>query len=99
MGRLTFITMARDNQASAILKKIRDQEIKFLRLQFCDIQGQPKNVAIPATQAEKALTQGIYFDGSSIEGFARIEESDMLLKPDTSTFSIIPWQPENGKMA
>jgi glutamine synthetase len=90
--------MARDNQAS-ILKKIRDQEIKFLRLQFCDIQGQPKNVAIPATQAEKALSQGIYFDGSSIEGFARIEESDMLLKPDPVTFSVLPWRPASSRVA
>jgi glutamine synthetase len=99
MEKSTLTTMARDNQASAILKKIRDQEIKFLRLQFCDIQGQPKNVAIPAIQAEKALTQGIYFDGSSIEGFARIEESDMLLKPDPATFSILPWRPASSKVA
>jgi glutamine synthetase len=91
--------MKRAATPEAILDRIRKEGIKFLVLQFCDIQGQPKNVTIPAIQAEKALTQGIYFDGSSIEGFARIEESDMLLKPDTSTFSIIPWQPENGKMA
>jgi len=90
--------MARDTQAS-ILKRIKDQEIKFLRLQFCDIQGQPKNVAIPAIQAEKALSQGIYFDGSSIEGFARIEESDMLLKPDPATFSVLPWRPASSKVA
>jgi glutamine synthetase len=90
--------MPRDSQAS-ILKKIKDQEVKFLRLQFCDIQGQPKNVAIPATQAEKALSQGIYFDGSSIEGFARIEESDMLLKPDPATYAVLPWRPVNNKVA
>ena len=90
--------MPRDSQAS-ILKKIKDQEIRFLRLQFCDIQGQPKNVAIPATQAEKALSQGIYFDGSSIEGFARIEESDMLLKPDPATYSVLPWRPASSKVA
>jgi len=90
--------MPRDSQAS-ILKKIKDQEIRFLRLQFCDIQGQPKNVAIPAAQAEKALSQGIYFDGSSIEGFARIEESDMLLKPDPATFSVLPWRPASSKVA
>jgi glutamine synthetase len=90
--------MPRDSQAS-ILKKIKDQEIRFLRLQFCDIQGQPKNVAIPAIQAEKALSQGIYFDGSSIEGFARIEESDMLLKPDPQTYSVLPWRPASSKVA
>jgi len=90
--------MPRDTQAP-ILEKIKDQEIKFLRLQFCDIQGQPKNVAIPADQAEKALSQGIYFDGSSIEGFARIEESDMLLKPDPSTYSVLPWRPASSRVA
>jgi len=91
--------MKRAATPEAILDRIRKEGIKFLVLQFCDIQGQPKNVTVPAIQAEKALAQGIYFDGSSIEGFARIEESDMLLKPDTSTFAVIPWQPENGKMA
>ena len=90
--------MPRDISA-LVLKKIRDQEIKFLRLQFCDLQGQPKNVAIPADQAEKALSQGIYFDGSSIEGFARIEESDMLLKPDPATYSILPWRPASAPVA
>ena len=91
--------MSRAVSPQGILDRIRKQEIKFLVLQFCDIQGQPKNVSLPAIQAEKALTQGIYFDGSSIEGFARIEESDMLLKPDPTTFSVIPWQHDNGKMA
>ncbi len=65
-----------------LLKKIEADKIKFIRLQFTDIQGQPKNVSIPVIQAEKALTEGIWFDGSSIEGFARIEESDMMLRPD-----------------
>jgi glutamine synthetase len=73
--------------------------VKFIRLQFSDIQGLPKNVAIPASQAEKALTEGIWFDGSSIEGFCRIEESDMLLKPDPESYAILPWRPENGRVA
>ena len=81
------------------VERIKKQEIKFLRLQFCDIQGQPKNVSIPARQVEKALTSGIYFDGSSIEGFARIEESDMLLMPDPSTYAILPWRPAHEKVA
>ncbi|MDE4907024.1 type I glutamate--ammonia ligase [Methanogenium marinum] len=74
------------------LERIEADKVKFVRLQFSDIQGLPKNVAIPAWQAEKALTEGISFDGSSIEGFARIEESDMVLKPDTSTYSLLPWR-------
>jgi glutamine synthetase len=82
-----------------LLKKMETENVKFIRLQFTDIQGLPKNVAIPAIQAEKALTDGIWFDGSSIEGFARIEESDMLLKPDPSTYAILPWRQGEGKVA
>lgn len=84
---------------SAILKRIEDDGVKFVRLQFSDIQGQAKNVAIPSSQVEKALTDGISFDGSSIEGFARIEESDMVLKPDPRTYTILPWRVEKGKTA
>jgi len=91
--------MIDERAAAEVLEKMRKEEIKFLRLQFCDIQGQPKNVAIPASQAEKALTSGIFFDGSSIEGFARIEESDMLLVPDPGTFTCLPWAPSNDKVA
>jgi glutamine synthetase len=84
---------------SSILERIDADLVKFVRLQFTDIQGQPKNVAIPVEQAEKALTEGIWFDGSSIEGFARIEESDMLLKPDPSTYAILPWRPTDTRVA
>ena len=82
-----------------MLERIDADLVKFLRLQFTDIQGQPKNVAIPVQQAEKALTEGIWFDGSSIEGFARIEESDMLLKPDLATYAILPWRPADARVA
>lgn len=85
--------------AGKLLKKIEADKVKFIRLQFTDIQGQPKNVSIPVSQAEKALTEGIWFDGSSIEGFARIEESDMLLKPDPMTYSLLPWRPADSKVA
>ena len=84
---------------SEMLERIDADLVKFLRLQFTDIQGQPKNVAIPVEQAEKALTEGIWFDGSSIEGFARIEESDMLLKPDLGTYAILPWRPADARVA
>ncbi|ELZ17675.1 type I glutamate--ammonia ligase [Natrinema limicola] len=75
-----------------VLDEIEEQDIDFLRLQFTDILGTVKNVAVPARQTEKAFTEGIYFDGSSIEGFVRIQESDMRLKPDPDTFAILPWQ-------
>jgi len=96
---LNSISMVQAAEVTRILEKIEKDDVKFLRLQFSDIQGQPKNVAIPVKQAEKALTDGISFDGSSIEGFARIEESDMVLKPDPATYSILPWRSEHFKVA
>jgi len=79
-----------------IQKTIQEKNVEFLRLQFTDIQGIVKNVAIPASQMGKAMKSGISFDGSSIEGFARIQESDMVLRPDLSTFSILPWRSKDG---
>jgi glutamine synthetase len=75
-----------------VLDRIEAEDVDFLRLQFTDILGTVKNVAIPAHQAEKAFGEGIYFDGSSIEGFVRIQESDMRLEPDPETFAILPWR-------
>ncbi|NYT06422.1 MAG: glutamine synthetase, partial [Methanomicrobiales archaeon] len=80
------------DRTSTMLERIEKDGIKFIRLQFSDLQGHPKNVAIPVSQAEKALTDGIGFDGSSIEGFVRIEESDMILKPDPQTYTKLPWR-------
>ncbi len=82
-----------------VLGIIAKNNIKFVRLQFVDILGIVKNVAIPASQMEKALNVGISFDGSSIEGFARIQESDMVLNPDAETFRILPWKADEGKVA
>src|SRR6476661_2243929 len=82
-----------------ILELARDLDVRFMRLQFTDILGINKNVEIPASQFEKALAGDIMFDGSSIEGFVRIEESDMLLAPDFSTFQIFPWGDENSRVA
>ena len=78
--------------AQRVLERIDEHNVDFFRLQFTDILGTVKNVSIPASQAEKAFTEGIYFDGSSIEGFVRIQESDMRLKPDPSTFAVLPWR-------
>ncbi len=87
------------DDVSRILEQIEKDRVQFIRLQFTDIIGMAKNVAIPAKQAEKALTDGISFDGSSIQGFARIEESDMVLKPDISTYRILPWRSESTRAA
>jgi len=83
-----------------VLARIEEEDVDFLRLQFTDILGTVKNVSVTADQAEKAFTEGIYFDGSSIEGFVRIQESDMRLVPDPSTFAVLPWRnTESGKAA
>ncbi|RKD98390.1 type I glutamate--ammonia ligase [Halopiger aswanensis] len=83
----------------AVLDEIEEQDVDFLRLQFTDILGTVKNVAVPARQAEKAFTEGIYFDGSSIEGFVRIQESDMRLVPDPDTFAVLPWRNDEESAA
>ncbi|MEM7246179.1 MAG: type I glutamate--ammonia ligase [Acidobacteriota bacterium] len=74
-----------------ILEQVKDRNVRFLRLQFTDITGAIKNVEVPRSQFEKALDGQVLFDGSSIEGFVRIEESDMVLKPDLATWGILPW--------
>src|ERR1700716_1328829 len=80
-----------------ILERTEREKVKFLRLQFTDILGTIKNVEIPDRQFEDALDGKIMFDGSSIEGFVRIEESDMYLRPDLSTFRIFPWPGTSGE--
>ena len=82
-----------------IFQMVEEEDVEFIRLQFTDIFGTLKNVAITASQLEKALNNKCMFDGSSIEGFVRIEESDMYLYPDLDTFTIFPWRPQQGKVA
>ena len=82
-----------------IIREVKDKDVHFIRLQFTDIFGQLKNVAITAFQLEKALDNAITIDGSSIEGFMRIEESDMRLFPDLDTFALLPWRPEHDRVA
>lgn len=82
-----------------ILRIVEEEDVEFIRLQFTDIFGILKNVAITSSQLEKALNNQCMFDGSSIEGFVRIEESDMYLYPDLDTMEIFPWRPQQGKVA
>ena len=79
-----------------ILKIAKEKEVRFVRLQFTDILGSIKNVAISVSQLEKALDNQCMFDGSSIEGFVRIEESDMKLHPDYNSFALFPWRENNS---
>jgi len=89
--------MKNDEMKEYVLKKAHDNNIKFIRFWFTDVQGFLKSFAITVEELEGALSEGMGFDGSSIEGFSRIEESDVIAMPDPSTFQILPWSPkENG---
>ena len=81
-----------------IFRMVEEEDVEFIRLQFTDIFGTLKNIAITSSQLEKALDNKCMFDGSSVEGFVRIEESDMYLYPDYDTFEIFPWRPQQGKV-
>ena len=82
-----------------IIRLADENDVEFIRMQFTDIFGQMKNVAITRAQLEKALNNQIMIDGSSIEGFVRIHESDQYLRPDLDSFTILPWRPQHGKVA
>lgn len=82
-----------------IVRMVREEDVEFIRLQFTDMFGNFKNIAITSSQLERALDNKCMFDGSAIDGFVRIEESDMYLYPDYSTFDIFPWRPQQGKVA
>ena len=83
-----------------ILERVKKDNVKFIQLQFTDILGVVKSLTIPAQHLPDSLQYGTWFDGSSIKGFARIAESDMFLKPDVSTYAVIPWlNSEDGNTA
>ncbi|MBP2243046.1 glutamine synthetase [Cytobacillus eiseniae] len=91
--------MAKSYSKEEIIKITKEENVRYIRLQFTDLFGTIKNVEIPISQLPKALDNKMMFDGSSIEGFVRIEESDMYLYPDLDTFVIFPWIAEKGKVA
>ena len=80
------------DEAQHVLARVHEAKIAYLDLQFTDVTGISKTVQIPARQLETAFTEGIWFDGSAIEGFARVAESDMYLRPDPTTLAILPWE-------
>jgi len=87
------------NTKEDIFRIVEEENVEFIRLQFTDVFGTLKNIAVTKGQLEKALNNECMFDGSAIEGFARIEESDMFLQPDLDTMTIFPWRPQHGKVA
>ena len=86
-------------EVKKVLEQAEKDNIKFITLQFTDLLGVIKELIIPVEQLEDASRNGVWFDGSSVEGFARIQESDLFLKPDMATYAVVPWLTENGKTA
>lgn len=84
-----------DKQQEYVLRTVEERDIRFIRLWFTDVLGFLKSVAITAAELENAFTEGIGFDGSAIDGFARIQEADMIAYPDAATFQVLPWRPES----
>jgi glutamine synthetase len=91
--------MSTSESREYVLRMAKEQDVKFIRLWFSDILGNLKSVAITVEELEGALEEGKGFDGSSIEGFARIDESDMVAMPDPNTFAILPWRPAENRVA
>jgi glutamine synthetase len=85
--------------AHDVLKRVAEDDVKFICLQFTDVTGVVKSVDIPANRLEEALEAGVWFDGSSVEGFARIQESDMHLVPDVTTYAVLPWSTPERRRA
>src|SRR3989338_10479661 len=102
---MSIITMSKKMNTSKnpsndeVLRLARENDVKFVRMQFIDIYGIVKNLAIPVEQLQKALDNELMLDGSSIKGFQRIEKSDLYFYPDRNTFRILPWRPSEGRVA
>ena len=86
-------------ERESIMNFMREQDVRFVRLAFCDIFGQVKNVSISASSLEKAMEKGVGLNAASIRGFLSIDDSDLFLFPDPKTLTILPWRPSDGKVA
>lgn len=81
-----------------VLDYVREEDVKFIRLAFCDVFGTPKNISIPPAELENAFRYGISFDASAIAGFGDVRHSDLFLFPDPTTLSVLPWRPSHGRV-
>jgi glutamine synthetase len=88
-----------DKQQEYVLRTVEERDIRFIRLWFTDVVGMLKSVAITSSELESAFREGIGFDGSAVDGFARVQESDMLAVPDATTFQVLPWRPRDHGVA
>ena len=93
------MTYSKPRDQKDVMQLVKDYNVKFVRLWFTDILGQLKSFAVPVEELEVAFSEGMGFDGSSIHGFARIDESDMIARPDPTTFAILPWRPKESQVA
>ena len=93
------MTYSKPRDQKDVMQLVKDYNVKFVRLWFTDILGQLKSFAVPVEELEVAFSEGMGFDGSSIHGFARIDESDMIARPDPTTFAILPWRPKESPVA
>jgi len=98
MAKGGFLRMSYNIKIKEVLEFVEENDVKFIRLAFCDILGIPKNISIMPQELERAFEQGISFDASSILGFMNVEKSDLFLHPDPSTLSILPWRPQQGRV-
>src|SRR5215510_5020640 len=87
------------HQLDYVLRTVEERGVRFVRMWFTDVLGQLKSFAITPAELENALEEGMTFDGSAIEGFSRVQESDMLAVPDPNTFEILPWRGEDNPVA
>src|SRR3990172_866428 len=92
-------SMGAEENRDYVIQTCRQHDVKFIRLWFTDILGSLKSFSITVEELEGALEEGMGFDGSSIEGFARIDESDMVALPDPATFQLVPWRPQERGVA
>ncbi|HML48835.1 MAG TPA: glutamine synthetase, partial [Clostridia bacterium] len=85
--------------APDVLEYVRSQDIKFIKMSFCDLLGRQKNLSIPAAALSRAFEHGVAFDAASVSGFCGVEASDLYLRPDPSTLAVLPWRPQQGRVA
>ena len=85
-----------ERQQEFVLRAVEERGVRLIRLWFTDVLGKLKSVAISPVELETALAEGVHFDGSAIDGFSRVQESDVLAKPDATTFELLPWADEGG---
>src|SRR6202167_5249282 len=88
-----------ERQQDYVLRTVEERGVRFVQLWFTDVLGTPKHFDITPAELEDALEEGMTFDGSAIDGFSRIQESDVLARPDAKTFEILAWHPDEAPLA